>query len=184
MRPVAMLLLLATCGCSAQYWGGEDAGRTPGVHVLAPSLFSRGEVSFTGEGGGKVRRLMYRGSSETQPAMLEAEGVEFSQSTANVLALQTAKLEAIAAVQRTQVEYLNQMLTGIRGIVAEIVPVLKLLAAARIQSTSEGVTLTLPGGFQVGRTRMTEPADVAAYLAGVARTLETAAAPATQPTAP
>lgn len=180
MRQVMAILVILTAGlsgCSASHWGGQDAGQTPGVHVRR-SLFG-GSMSFTGDGTGKVDKAAYK--TDGKLTEVSVEGVEFDQTASAVVREQPAKIDAIAGLQRTQVEYVQALSAGIRDIVGEIVPVLKLLAAAELVTTERGITATLPNGITIGQRTVQSAEDLAEILDAVVEALEPLA-PASRPT--
>lgn len=165
MRYMLGIMLLVFSGCSAHYWGGENMGRTPGVHVRTPSLFSRGELSVTSDCNAEVGRLSYSGSTETQPATVNLENAKFGQAVAPVLREIPAVLDATARVQYVQVQYFEQIKQTVIGLAHELMPLFNILAMARIQgSTETGWNMSLPSGLSIGGKKVTQPQDLSKYF--------------------
>ena len=179
-------VLTALTGCSAHWWGGEDTGRTPGVHVIAPSLFNPGEISVTSQLQARISKLKYVGGTKDTPASFELEG-DFGQDVASVIREQPAKLDAIARVQHEQAVYWEAMGKAVASWISEIAPIFNVMALAKIRTVDQGLQLTLPGGFSVGSKRIETPADLEGLIQSVisstekARASFEAGAPTTQP---
>jgi len=179
---VATLVMMT--GCSAKYWAGEDAGVTPGIHVRGPTLFTPAEASVTSNGAFGAKSIKYQGGTDSQPAEFVLEDLTVNQDVSGVIREQPAKIKAVGEAQYSQVAYVKEVLSGVRGIVGEIVPVLNLLAAARIQTSASETTLTLPGGFSIGGKTTTNAQDISDYLkslAGAASAVVETTATTTQP---
>lgn len=174
------LLGLGGClgGCSANHWGGDTAGQRPGVSLRGRSLWGPAKLEVTSDCSATLDKLEY--------GSLKLENARFGQSAAAVVAVEPAKLEAIARVQEAQVAYVGALLTGIRDIVHEVVPVLKLLAMGNFVDTSSGIQMTLPNGLSFGQTTARNASELRALLADALHSVESVselprAPPATQP---
>lgn len=171
MKHLCMLLLplvMGECiaGCSSKYWVGE-ATDSAGIHINGGGLLRAPSASFTGDGGGKVDRLKYVGKTQTQPAILEAEGLEFNQNVTNVTKEQPAKIIASGQAQMSQVAYVHEITTMVSNIVGDIADTIQVLKLASIRDTSEGISLTLPGGFSIGKTKVSSAKDMTEAIQGI-----------------
>lgn len=154
----ALLAPACNVGCSASYWGG-GATENPGVHLRGPSFFRRAALDVTADTTASVAKVQF---SKDDGFLLE--NATFGQDATTTTTAQIPKIDAVARLQRVQVEYAQTVLTGIREIVRELVPVFNILAAARVTQTDSGMTFTLPNGFSVGSRRVTTPADLTALF--------------------
>lgn len=192
MRSAAILLgllamLAANSGCAAGYWGGKTSGERPGVRVAGPTLFSPAEIDVTSDTNAKLKLLKY--------GELEIHEAEFGQSASSVVREEPAKIDAIARLQLTQVEYARvwgDVVKHVADVVRDFVPVFKLMALADMIPTERGIQMTLPNGFSIGQRTITTPQDLRALLnettAGLEAVVESAEppkqTPASQPAAP
>lgn len=142
---VLMVALIACSGCSAQWWAGENAGRTPGVHLFGPTLFTPAELSVTSDLKAKIKKLEYTGASQSQPSTFTLVG-EFGQDVSAVLKEQPAVLAQVAVVQHEQVLYVEATWKGIVGALHEIMPALSAMTAAKAVMTDVGQALLVPQG--------------------------------------
>lgn len=128
-------------GCSAKHWGGNAAGESPGVKVRGPTVFTPAEINVTSNTTASLDQLTYDGGK------LSMTNARFGQDAAAVTAVQPDKIRAIADLQRTQVEYVAALGEAIRASLAELAPVLKILAMAQFADVpGGGVVCNLPAG--------------------------------------
>jgi len=161
--PLCGCLTLSLCGCKAGYWGGDTAGKRPGLEMHGPSLFRGARLEATADSKAKLGKAKYeviRTEDGKTTSTFEMTDLDYGQTVDSVISAEAQKLNGIALVQRTQTEYVSALLTGIRGIVHELMPLLSLLAAADIQTTESGFTFTLPNGFSIGNKKVETPADI------------------------
>lgn len=170
MRYLVSLTLVLFSGCSAMYWGGENAGRTPGVHIKTPGLFSRGELSVSSDCNAEVGKLSYSGSTETQPASVAMENAKFGQAVSPVLREIPPVIDATTRLQYTQVQYIESVGKTLVGLAHEFMPLFNILAMARIQGSAEtGWNMTLPSGLSIGGKKVTQAADLQKYFEEVSK---------------
>lgn len=122
---------LTVTGCSASHWGGE-ATKSPGVEIRGPALFRPASVKATSDAKASVEEIKY------EKGVVIIKNAKFGQDVSTVTAAQVPKIDAVARLQLSQAQYVSALAEGIRGIVGEIMPALKLL--------SLGTFLDLPGG--------------------------------------
>lgn len=156
---IVTLMCVALSGCSARHWGGATTEQ-PGFKVAAGAV----RVEATANMHAKADKLKL--------GEFEAENIEFGQDPAEVVKAEPAKLDAIARLQLTQVEYARVTWGGVRDLAAELVPVLKLLALAQFTQTETGLTATLPGGLTIGKHTLTRPAELQEFFRQAVATLE------------
>ena len=179
IRSFVFSALAIFCGCSAAHWGGDAAGSSPGVRVTAGNVWYPAEIQVTADIEASLDEFTY-----DQAGGLRMVNAKFGQDATTVTTAQPAKIQAIADLQEVQVRYVGEMWRGIVGVVAEIAPVLRLLAEAGMVPTDTGYSLTLPSGIQVGRHTITSGVDLQALLGNAAAALEklaTTPAPEVQP---
>jgi hypothetical protein len=168
---VGLVVLLG--GCSANYWGGKTSGERPGMKVKKSAFGVEFDLTSNNSSGAKkIEIKTAKGDS------ISIEDMSINQNTSDVVKEEPAKILAIAEVQRTQGEYVEKLTTGIRGIVSEVftglAPFLNILASAKIQKTSTGINLELPGGLKIGGTKTTEPAEISKYLVDLSQKVQKA----------
>lgn len=169
-----MAVIISSCGgCSAGYWGGRTSGERPGIMFQKNVFGAKFEMSSNGEA--KVDNVSYTDSDNRS---IFVSGLKYNQTPSEVVKAEPAKIDAIARLQLTQVEYARVTWEGVTNVVREIVPVLKLLAMANFTQTESGMALTLPNGIKIGANTLTKPVDFKNYLDSVAKTLETSTQPA------
>lgn len=182
---LALVSVLALFGgCTAAYWGGQDAGQTPGLHVRAGNLFSGPTADYTPNGSASLKDLSFSetrkdGSTKT----FAASGFTTTQNVSEVEASQVAKIDAIARLQEVQVDYVKATFDGLSKLAQQIVPLLELFATAGISSTEHGLTLTLPNGASLGGKTITTPADLAGIIQAANSALHTVATGTPMPAA-
>lgn len=175
---IASIVVLAwgVLGCSARYWGGE-ATENPGVRITSPTFLAPAELQVTSDTQASVKRLVYGKGT------FELEDAKFGQQVVGAMEAQAAKLGAVAELQLSQARYVAALSDGIRSIVAEIIPVLKLLSLGQfVDIPSGGISLTLPGGSFSAGTNAESLAERIAAAAEAAQAIDEAVnVPATQP---
>lgn len=178
---VAAVTLATSCvGCSALLWGGEASGENPGFRMRGADLWHPAEVRVSSDCNAEVERVEYTEGSDAAGAQFVLVGARFEQSASAVVREEPAKIRAIADLQMTQVEYARVTWQGIHDLAAELAPVFKLLALSQFEQTDTGLTVTLPGGLEIGGHRTSDPAELAELFRAASETLETLA-PTTQP---
>ncbi|HOO16680.1 MAG TPA: hypothetical protein PLU99_06165 [Phycisphaerae bacterium] len=175
---LSVSVVIVLCGCAASHWGGEAAGKNPGVHVRGGSLVSPPEASFTGDGGGRLGKLTYSDGGKDGPLTLTVQDVEFTQAASSVVEREPAKIRAIADLQRVQVEYVQASWAGMVSLAHELAPILKLLAMAQFTDSEAGLTMTLPSGVSVGGQKLSTPAELQRFFSEALQTVEATAAAA------
>lgn len=166
---IAMTCLMGT-GCGAGYWGGQDSGETPGMRVQS-GLTGR-SIEFTGNTNVSLENLNWSG--EKGKSNLDVQGLNYGLNVSEVVTAQVPKIDAIGRLQLTQVEYAKIVYPAIvDALKSTLGPFLGLLAAGNFQQTSDGLQLTLPGGFAIGKTNTSAPpAEIMAEAANLMRILK------------
>ena len=170
-------------GCSANHWLGDTAGRRPGVLVEKGNLFgyARFEVSSDCEATVKEMRIALssdgaEGGGSSQEITLR--DAKFGQSASAVVREEPAKIDAIARGQMTQVEYARVTWNGVRDLAHEIMPIVGLFSGVFGGMTESAFNATFPGGFSLGKTKVTKPNEASAALADMLLRLKAAEAAA------
>jgi hypothetical protein len=183
---VLVLLTVALSGCSALHWGGEAAGESPGFRVRGADLWYPAELKATSDCNAVIGHAEYQGppgKDGTPGARFVLRDTTFGQNASAVVREEPAKIDAVSRLQLTQVEYARVTWAGVKGVLAEVMPVLKLLALANFTSTESGFTATLPSGLTLGGKTITQPADLQEFFKEAVRTLEPVAERAADPNA-
>ena len=180
----AILAVAAGTGCNATHWLGESAGEAPGFEMRGGGVFDPPRVKVTSDCHARAKRVKW---TNKDGSSFEMEEPEFGQMASDVVREEPAKIAAVGEGQRGQAEYVAAWLgpEGLRGIVSELVPIFSLLAAAQIQETTSGWQFTLPNGMQIGRERVTHPAQLQEAFSKYAQIFAAAprpAPPTSQPT--
>jgi len=173
MLTVMVVLVCVFAGCSANHWGGETSGKRPGVAVQTGLFGTKAEM--TSDGIGKVDEISFVKSKEG--STLTVKNLALNQTASAVVKEEPAKIKAIAELQETQVEYVKELTAGIKGIVSEVMPVLNLLAMAKFNTTSSGITMTLPNGTSLGTQKISSGTDLQSAIVAAlnkTQTLQTA----------
>lgn len=160
---VALLMQGCLAGCSAQHWVGESANN-PGVEAHGGNFWTPAGFSVTGNTNASVESLAYTGHTDTMPSSMTVTGLTFGQDVSSVIKEQPAKIAAITEAQRVQVEYAAAVGQMVTTVVHDLTPFFNLLAAAGINSTSSGMSMTLPNGFSIGKTKINNPVDLSNYI--------------------
>lgn len=181
---VLLALVLGLPGCSAKYWGGEATGENPGIHYRGASLWNPPEFRMTSNGrlGAELVDVRY---DPNGPFHMRFEKPLLDQNASDVMREEVAKLAGIAQVQHEQAVYWQAMGAAVRSWIEELVPMINILALAKIHTSESGLSLTLPNGMTLGGKRIETPADLTGYLQLLQQKAQQALTPpASQPVSP
>lgn len=159
MRSICAVSVALLTGCSALHWGGGTT-KQPGFSIRA------GQIRVEATADIQAR------ADELKLGEFQATNIEFGQKPSQVVAVEPAKLDAIARLQLTQVEYARVTWDGVRSVAAELLPVLKLLALTQFAQTEAGLTATLPGGVTIGTRALSGPAELQEFFRQAVGTVE------------
>lgn len=186
--PALVSLVLGGClsGCSANHWLGDVAGRRPGVLVEKWGLFGGARFEVTSDCNASADEFSIEsetpGESGDTRFAVRLIKPRFGQSASAVVKEEPAKIDAIARGQLTQVEYARVTWNGVRDLAREIMPIVGMFSGAFGSMTESAFNATFPGGFSLGKTKVTKPTEAANALAEMLARLKDADAAAEEAT--
>lgn len=124
---VCFLILASIGGCSANHWGGEVAGEYPGIH-FKKNFITGTEFTMTANAGTEVESIEFTRDKggDINSIRLTVKGLKYNQAVSDVMDKAPAQLEAIANLQRVQVEYITVVMNALKEMVESMVPALTL----------------------------------------------------------
>ena len=140
--------LLTNTGCSLLHWGGENAARTPGVHVYRATILGTEEAEFTANGGASAQKIQWTKDPNTGEFQLNIDDIKFSADVSGVLAMLPAILALIPDIQEVQVHYVKAAGEALASVTDSVMSGLVGMTAAKVAVTSLGKpAIELPDGI-------------------------------------
>lgn len=114
------LLLVLVLGCSAQHWGGDTAGKRPGVK-FETGWFIGTKIEMTSDGMGTVSKVSIEKTKDGY--VLALDNLTLNQEPSINTKAEVDKLKAIEDLQRVQVEYAKEITQWVKALTQMMMPI-------------------------------------------------------------
>lgn len=121
MKRLVVLLTIGLAGCSAQHWGGDTAGKRPGVWFKTGAFYGT-EIELTSDGTGNLHHVNV--SKTKDGYSLTMDNLTLNQQPSINTTAEVDKLKAIEDLQRVQVEYAREVTQWVRAVSQALIPIL------------------------------------------------------------